>query len=196
MTYPLNLLVMVIVGLGDTHAQSGIPMDDLKSLRVKQEDWCSRYDRNDYFYPRSIESEIIHIQGRMYSPYDLTCFSSPHQSDVKHIVAIAETHRSGMCAQGKREREQFASELLNLTLATPELNRNLKVAKDAPEWLPPDNQCWYAGRIIAVKKKHQLSVDKAEKLHSIVFCNVAKAHQWIFLSVIGDGLIGEDQSWK
>jgi len=160
LTYSLILSVMVI---GDSKAQSGVLMEDLKSLRVKQEDWCSSYERSDYSYPRSIESAIIRIQGGMYSPYDLTCFSSSHQSDVEHIVAIAEAHRSGMCARGKLERKQFTSDLLNLTLATSELNREHKVAKDAAEWLPPENQCWYAGRIVAVKKKYELSVDKAER---------------------------------
>jgi len=152
------------------HAHEQDVLENLRALNVEKEDWCSEYDRNDYPYPHSIEFVIIRTQGGMFSPYDLTCFSSPRQSDVEHIVALAEAHRSGMCTHGHQEKEQFASDLLNLTLATPELNREQKIAKDASNWMPPENQCWYAARIVAVKKKYGLSVDKAEKraLHRIL----------------------------
>jgi len=146
-----------------THARGQDVLENLSALSVEKEDWCSKYDRSDYPYPRSIESVIIRIQGGIFSPYDLMCFSSPRQSDVEHIVALAEAHRSGMCAREHQEKEQFASDLLNLTLATPELNREQKMDKDAADWMPPENQCWYAARIVAVKKKYGLSVDKAEK---------------------------------
>lgn len=166
----LKVIGLCIVILGIPHlirqsiyAQSGSPMDDLNSLRVEPEDWCTRYDRKAYPYPRSVEAAIIHAQEGMYSPYDLTCFSSPRQSDIEHIVAIAEAHSSGMCSRSQHEKEQFASDLLNLTLATPKLNREQKIAKDAAEWMPPQNQCWYAARVVAVKRKYRLSVDKAEK---------------------------------
>ena len=138
-------------------------LKDLRSLRVADEDWCTRYDRDAYPYSRSIEAAIIRSQGGLFSPYDQTCFSSPRQSDVEHIVAISEAHASGMCGRSKREKAQFASDLVNLTLATPELNRGHKIAKDAAEWLPPANQCWYAAQIVAVKKKYRLSVDKKER---------------------------------
>lgn len=143
-------------------AQSSSAIEDLRSLKVEKENWCSEYNREEYPYPRSIEREIIRVQG-LFSPYDLSCFSSPRESDVEHIVAIAEAHASGMCSRSNKEKSQFSSDLLNLTLATPELNRGEKVAKDAAEWMPEKNQCWYAARVVAVKRKYRLSVDKAEK---------------------------------
>ena len=60
---------------------------------------------------------------------------------------------------------RFASDLLNLTLAAPEVNRCTgrgKCAFDAAEWLPPMNRCWFAARVVAVKRKYDLSVDRRE----------------------------------
>ena len=34
--------------------------------------------------------------------------------------------------------------------------------KDAGEWLPPMNRCWFANRVILVKKKYGLTVDRKE----------------------------------
>jgi len=144
-------------------AQISKVIEDLDHLKEAKENWCTKYDRNDYRYPRSIELEVIQRQGGLFSPYDMTCFQSRSQSDVEHIVALAEAHRSGMCSRSKSEKSRFASDLLNLTLATPALNRDQKIAKDASQWLPSANTCWFAARIVAVKKNYRLTVDKAEK---------------------------------
>ena len=50
----------------------------------------------------------------------------------------------------------------NLTLATPTLNRNQKGAKDAAEWVPQQNRCWFAARIVAVRHEYNLTVDRRE----------------------------------
>ena len=50
----------------------------------------------------------------------------------------------------------------NLTLAAPELNRYEKRAKDAADWLPPHNRCWFARTVVAVKLKYGLTVDRRE----------------------------------
>ena len=144
-------------------AQDQVALRNLQSLRVQAEDWCTKYDRQEYPYPGTIEKRVIVAQGGMFSPYDRTCFRDQRESDVEHIVALAEAHRSGMCARSGAEKERFATDLLNLTLATPELNRAQKIAKDAAEWLPTENRCWYAARIVAVKQKYRLTVDQAEK---------------------------------
>nr|MBF2760079.1 excalibur calcium-binding domain-containing protein [Ectothiorhodospiraceae bacterium AqS1] len=47
-------------------------------------------------------------------------------------------------------------------LASPQVNRGQKKAYDAAEWLPRHNRCWYAARIVAVKRKYGLSVDERE----------------------------------
>ena len=59
-------------------------------------------------------------------------------------------------------RKAFARDLLNLTLASPSLNRHQKIAKDLAEWLPAMNQCWYVNQVVQVKRKYNLSMDQAE----------------------------------
>ena len=37
-----------------------------------------------------------------------------------------------------------------------------KCDSDAGEWLPAMNRCWFAGRVVAVKRKYRLTVDRRE----------------------------------
>ena len=99
--------------------------------------------------------------GGVYGPYTGRWFVSQRETDIEHIVARSEAHDSGLCADPQKWAE-FASDLLNLTLASPEVNRNLKGAKDAAEWLPDQNQCWFAGRVIAVRLEYDLTIDQRE----------------------------------
>ena len=103
------------------------------------------------------------MQGAIYGPYTGTCFDSTRETDIEHIVARSEAHDSGMCAETVERRKEFARDLLNLTLASPGVNRDQKSDKDAAEWLPDVNQCWYADRIVQVKAKYNLTVDPAEE---------------------------------
>ena len=135
-------------------------------LAVAPEHRCSHYDRADYPYPRSVERKIVNAMGgRVYGPYTGRFFRTMRQTDVEHIVAVSEGHDSGLCAAGPSLRRRFASDLLNLTLAAPEVNRCTgggKCAHDAAEWLPPNNRCWFAARVVAVKRKYALTVDRRE----------------------------------
>ena len=136
--------------------------DTWQGLNIQPENRCSPYNSKDYSYPQSVEPEIIKSIGKIYSPYTGRCFSNRRQTDIEHIVARSEAHDSGLCAASVSVRRQFSSDLLNLTLASPTLNRHQKVAYDAADWVPQLNQCWFAARIIAVKQKYQLSVDRRE----------------------------------
>ena len=133
-----------------------------RGLVVAAEHRCSPYDRDDYSYPQSIEAEVADRLGGMWSPYDGTRFSSLAESDIEHIVATSEAHDSGLCAAGAAVRRRFARDLDNLTLATPELNRHEKAARDAAEWLPEHNRCWFAAAIVAVRKEYGLTIDPRE----------------------------------
>ena len=42
------------------------------------------------------------------------------------------------------------------------MNRHRKSGKDAGEWLPRENRCWFAARVVAVKRKYRLTVDARE----------------------------------
>ena len=143
-------------------------------LAVAPEHRCAPYDRKDYPYPQSVELDLIAAMGgRIYGPYTGRYFASRRDTDIEHIVAVSEAHDSGLCAEDSRTRRAFASDLLNLTLAAPEVNRcnaGGKCGYDASQWQPPMNRCWFAARIVAVKRKYALTVDRAEAqaLHAIL----------------------------
>ena len=134
-----------------------------RGLTVAPENRCSRYDRKrDYPYPQSVEREIVRQLGAVYGPYTGTCFASTRDSDIEHIVATSEAHDSGLCAADRATRRRFAQDLRNLTLALPQVNRHQKSGKDAGEWVPDRNQCWFAGRLVDVKRAYGLTVDRRE----------------------------------
>ena len=123
-----------------------------RGLTVAPEYRCSAYDKKaDYPYPQSVEREIVRELGAVYGPYTGTCFSSTRQTDIEHIVAASEAHDSGLCAADRATRKRFAKDLRNLTLASPKVNRHQKSGKDAGEWIPDRNRCWFAGRVLEVK---------------------------------------------
>ena len=108
-----------------------------RGLVVAPEDRCSPYDSDDYPYSQSVENRIVEaMNGLIYGPYTGTHFQDTRQTDIEHIVARSEAHDSGLCAADAETKKQFASDILNLTLASPEVNRQQKSAKDAVEWLP------------------------------------------------------------
>ena len=59
-------------------------------------------------------------------------------------------------------RRQFANDLLNLTLASPSVNRHQKSDNDPAEWLPAVNQSWYVNRVIQVRLEYNLTIDQTE----------------------------------
>ena len=42
------------------------------------------------------------------------------------------------------------------------MNRHQKSGKDAGEWIPDRNRCWFAGRVLEVKRAYGLTVDRRE----------------------------------
>ena len=94
--------------------------------------------------------------GEVYDPYTGTCFGSIGQTDIDHIVAISEAHDSGLRARDRATRARFAKDLRNLTLAAPEVNRQEKGGKDAAKWLPDRNRCWFAARVVEVRRAYDL----------------------------------------
>ena len=133
-----------------------------RGLVVAPEQRCAPYDADDYRYPQSVEDRIVAQLGGVYAPYTGRWFASDSETDIEHIVARSEAHDSGLCAADAATKRRFATDLLNLTLAGPRVNRYQKVDNDAAEWLPPQNRCWYAARIIAVRQQYGLTVDRRE----------------------------------
>ena len=132
-------------------------------IRIEPENRCSSYNAGDYSYPQSVEPRIVAQQGgRIYGPYTGTYFASTGETDIEHIVARSEAHDSGLCAVDSAARRAFGRDLLNLTLASPSVNRHQKIAKDVAEWLPALNQCWYVNQVVLVKRKYNLTMNQAE----------------------------------
>ncbi len=137
-----------------------------RGLVVAPEHRCAPYDRHDYPYSQSVEARIVAAMGgRVYDPYTGRTFADRRRTDIEHIVAVSEAHDSGLCAASASTRRRFASDLLNLTLAAPKVNRcgrSGKCAKDAAEWLPSRNRCWFANRVVEVRRKYRLTIDRRE----------------------------------
>ena len=134
-----------------------------RGLTVAVEYRCSPYDADDYPYSQSVEPRIVaNMGGIIYGPYTGNTYSSTRETDIEHIVARSEAHDSGLCAASDTARRRFSSDLLNLTLASPSVNRHQKSGKDAAEWLPDLNRCWFADRVIQVKREYDLTVDARE----------------------------------
>ncbi len=97
----------------------------------------------------------------MFDPYTGICYDSETETDIEHIVALQEAHYSGMCFADTETKRTFAGDLLNLTLAAPEVNRE-KSSLDAFDWMPETNRCWFARRVLDVKLKYGMTEDRDE----------------------------------
>ena len=150
-------LILALLALGTATAETW------RGLAVAPEHRCTEYERRDYPYSQSVERAIERRLGAIQSPYTGRCFASLGETDIEHIVATSEAHDSGLCAAGATMRKKFASDLRNLTLASPQVNRHEKRGHDAAGWLPSRNRCWFAARVIEVKRAYGLSVDRAER---------------------------------
>ena len=143
-----------------------------RGLRVCTERLPDGYDRDAFGTGyRSLEDEIIAAlpptmkeDGQVYTPYSCIAFditpSGTAATDIEHIVALAEAHDSGIDDDRRRD---IASDLDNLTIADPAVNRSQKGARDAAEWMPTRHGAWFADRVIRVKLEYGLTVDTAER---------------------------------
>ena len=152
--------LVAVVALGLVASASA---ETWRGLTVAPEHRCSAYNKKrDYPYPQSVEREIVRGLGAVYGPYTGTCFSSTTETDIEHLVAASEAHDSGLCAADAETRARFARDLRNLTLASPRVNRHQKSGKDAAEWVPDRNRCWFAGRVLEVRRAYGLNIDRRE----------------------------------
>ena len=153
---------------------TGCPPDaeTWRGLKVCAERSRDGYDRDDYGSGyTSLEDDIIAAlpatmkkSGQVYTPYSCIAFditpAGTAATDIEHIVALAEAHDSGIADDRRRD---IASDLDNLTIADPTVNRSEKSDRDAAEWMPTRHGAWFAARVIAVKREYELSVDPAER---------------------------------
>ena len=87
------------------------------------------------------------------------------------------SHDSGLCARDAATKARFARDLRNLTLASLRVNRHEKSGKDAAQWVPAQNRCWFAARVVDVRRAYGLTIDRREaaalEAHSRVACESA-----------------------
>ena len=152
----------------------GCPADTVtwRGLKVCDERPRDGYDRDAFGTGySSLEDDIIaalpptmKANGKVYTPYSCIAFdittSGTAATDIEHMVALAEAHDSGIDDDRRRD---IASDLDNLTIADPTVNRSQKGDRDAAEWMPARHGAWFAERVIQVKLEYGLSVDPAER---------------------------------
>ena len=152
------MVTMVALVAGGTAAA-----ETWRGLVVAPENRCSVYEKaTDYRYPQSVEDDIVRGLGTVYGPYTGTCFTSKKETDIEHIVAASEAHDSGLRGADRATRARFAQDIQNLTLASQQVNRHQKYGRDASEWIPDRNRCWFAVQVLDVKRAYGLSVDERE----------------------------------
>ena len=159
--YTILLAYFLLISCDGDDNAIGNAASQWRGIEIRDENRCSPYDRSDYPYPPSVEDVIIEELGGIYSPYTGECFSNPQETQIEHIVALSEAHDSGLCDEDRQIRREFASDPLNLTLASPALSGDKK-HYDGAEWMPPMNKCWFAQRIVEVRQKYGLTIDRLE----------------------------------
>ena len=85
--------------------------------------------------------------------------------DEDWIVALSEAHDSGLCVADGAARRRFSNDPLDLILVAPEVNRcgrGDKCLRDAAEWIPAMNRRRFAARVVAVRRKYGLTVDRPQ----------------------------------
>lgn len=135
-----------------------------RGIPVQAENRCSEYSRDDYNarHPPDTKLGMVMDYGRPYFPYTGERFDHLEEAAIEHIVALSEAHDSGLCAASEARKEFFATDPVNLTLAPLASNRHDKGAKDAADWLPERNRCWFVDRVIQVRIRHGLTIDIRE----------------------------------
>ncbi len=83
--------------------------------------------------------------------------------DIDHVVALGDAWQKGAQQWSASRRVAFANDPLNLLAVAAEANR-AKGDGDAATWLPPNKRfrCAYVARQIAVKRRYQAWVTRAE----------------------------------
>ena len=160
------IFLLALCGCGGNGGIETAPGQDRQipnlGVPVADENRCTPYVQEDYRYPQSIELNIIESLGGIHSPYTDQCFENRSETDIEHIVARSEAHDSGLCSASSETKTAFATDLLNLTLASPQLNRYEKGSLDVAEWQPERNVCWFVQRTIDVRRKYGLTIDQRE----------------------------------
>lgn len=162
----------------------------LTQLQIQPEDTGAHYERDDWLTDWAQDGEcttresVLRQQGRgvtvdgrcaptagtWHSTYDGVTTTDPGELEIDHVVPLAEVARSGPVVDGRRQRpadwpparrEAYANDVDGLVAVTGSSNSS-KSDDDPARWLPAEDACGYVTRWVKIKKKYNLSVDKAE----------------------------------
>ncbi len=162
--------ILLLLGAGCAEAEQRRPAwptpeaeTRWRGIRVAAESARAGYQRPDW----DVADTQIHLRDGSppCTPYTRTPISyvGPGDGlDREHIVALAEAWDSRPSRFDQTPLRALAEDHANLTLADPSANRS-KSAHDAAGWGPRHNGAWMAHRVIEVKRRHDLSVDPAER---------------------------------
>lgn len=117
---------------------------------------------------RSLEDEIAAELGGfpLLTPYSGLAVTRPTETQIEHVVALAEMARAPETCTWTLEDWLHAAGgdglfMDNLTLATGPVNRD-KSEKGEAEWLPERNRCWYVRKRNRVYEALGLTRDPAD----------------------------------
>jgi len=171
-----------------------------RGLVVAPEVRCSDYDPEQYRHPAGLEDAVIAALGdKLYEAYTGVYYDHVRDVQVDHIVAKREAHDSGACAWAPSARREFARDLENLALASPMLDLGAKAGRDAAEWMPDFNRCWYAGAIVAVRLKYALTVDEAERDALEEVLSGCESTELVFAAetwTVEEITLGDESGWE
>ena len=171
-----------------------------RGLVVAPEVRCSEYDAEQYRHPDGLEDALAAELGdKFYEAYTGVYYDHPRDVQVDHIVAKREAHDSGGCAWAPSLRRAFAHDVENLALASPTLDLGVKAGRDAAEWMPDFNRCWFAGMVVAVRLKYALTVDEAERDVLEEVLSGCESTELIFTSeswTIEAITLGDESGWQ
>lgn len=84
-----------------------------------------------------------------------------HTIDIDHIIPLGDAHVSGADDWDEATKTQFANDPRNLVSVNASDNRS-KSNRNAADWLPDGNHCWYAEVQVEVKAEYNLTMTQAE----------------------------------
>ena len=160
----LCLSAVAILSCGESSSEAAT----WRGLIVAPEQSCGSAEaRQDQYPPLSnlgsggeIRDGVLATQGR-YSPYTGEYFSSRFIGRIDSIIDFYEAIDSGLCDAPQQLLFMFLRDSSNFTLASSSTDDE-KGDKDAAEWLPEFNQCWFVSKVIKVRQRYGLTIDRAE----------------------------------
>ena len=161
---PLIAVNLMSTPTGHVTNLSGSPGLIWRGVEVEEESRCpeATYQRDEYGSRyRSKEEELVEELGGIFDPYTGICYDSLGETTIDHMVALHQAHYSGMCFSETETKRTFGGDILNLTLTSGDVNGS-KGALDAFDWMPAMNKCWFARRVVDVRLKYGITVDKPE----------------------------------